>query len=178
MKKTLILLAFATATFCYAGIFSSGDSAQVGVAVVDLGKIMENSSASKSAQEKLASEFDARRAEIVEQANAFKQEYDDFTRDKALWTEEEATAKQDLLAKKSAELTAVQMSFEQEFYEAQNTVFQGLLEQVKATVNSIAKEKGYTLVLPTNQVLHFEASNDITDLVLPALSLTSDPAGQ
>ena len=63
----------------------------------------------------------------------------------------------------------MQIAFEQEFYEAQNASFQTIFEKVKEVVNQVAQEKGYDLVLPSNQVLHFQASSDITDLVAALL---------
>ncbi|MBF13810.1 MAG: hypothetical protein CMF46_05560 [Legionellales bacterium] len=170
VKKIVMLLVLTSLSLSYAGLFSGSEDAKFGIAVVDLGRIMETSTVSKEAHETLAAEFDPRRAEIVETSNAFKQEYEDFNRDKSLMTDEEVQAKQELLASKSADLTATQMSFEQEFYDAQNTLFQKLLDQVKQSVNRIAKSEGYSLVLPANQVVHYEKTHDITDKVLPTLT--------
>ena len=100
---------------------------------------------------------------------AFKEEFDVFTRDKALWKPEQIKEKEDALGKKQAELQAAQMEIQQEFYAAQNEAFQKIFEQVKTVVDTVSKEKGYSLVLSSSQVVSFPSANDITESVAEKL---------
>ena len=171
MKKILCYLFVFIASFAFGGLFSSSDSAtgSTTIAVVDLAKIVESSEFSKTAQQELSDTFDARRESLMAEANEFKVAFEDFNRDKAVMDPAEAEKIQETLTKRSAELSSMQIAFEQEFYEAQNASFQTIFEKVKEVVNQVAQEKGYDLVLPSNQVLHFQASSDITDLVAALL---------
>ncbi|PJD95874.1 MAG: hypothetical protein CK426_06960 [Legionella sp.] len=143
------------------------DSAKMGV--VDLQKIMQTSSQMKEIQQKLESQFKARREKLIAAEGKLKGDMERFKRDSAIMS---ATQKKDLEKK----IIAAQQQFErdgqqyqQELSAAHNEAMEGLYTKVRAAIATVAQNDKYDIIIQKDAAPFSVATLDVTDKVIKAI---------
>lgn len=143
------------------------DSAKMGV--VDLQKIMQTSSQMKEIQQKLESQFKARREKLIAAEGKLKGDMERFKRDSAIMS---ATQKKDLEKK----IIAAQQQFErdgqqyqQELSAAHNEAMEGLYTKVRAAIATVAQNDKYDIIVQKDAAPFSVATLDVTDKVIKAI---------
>lgn len=158
---------------CAAAVLAAGEArAADTVAVINYQQILHDSSAGKSVKEQL----DAKQRSF--QAEMSKKE-DDLNKKQEKLAQERAVLSPDAFEKKAkefrAEANAAQHDVKAKSGELENALFTAtndIQKTVLDIVSKIAKQRGYTLVLPTSQLLYADSKLDITNDVLNQLNAT------
>ena len=149
-------------------------AADPSIAVVNVQKVMGESSAVKGVREQLESKYKSFQADINKKKEPLQKEGQELVKKKSVLAKDAYGEKAKELDKK---MTEVQQEAEQKKAMLNNASARSSEEIQKAVsgiVNDIAKEKGYVLVVstetPTSQVLYADSKIDISSEVVKRLN--------
>ena len=142
---------------------------QTKIAVVDMQKAVQATAAGKKAKTELEAEFNKKKKELEKKEADLKKMGEDLERKKAVLSE-------DAFMKKQAEFQEEMMKYRDvvgksqlEIQKKERDLTAPILEKMKKTIEVIAKDKGFDLVVENTQMILFSAkSSDITDDVVKA----------
>lgn len=164
--RHLILSAVVVSAVAVAAPSYSADS----IAFVNVQEIMRDSTAAKSAKEQIDAKTKTFQAEMNKKEESLRSEEQDLTKQKSVlapdafdkkvkdFRAEASKAQKDAQAKRYQLDDATQTSL----HEIEKTVFE--------IVKKIATDRGYTVVLPTSELLYADTKLDITQEVLGKLN--------
>ena len=135
-----------------------------GMAYVDFQRAVNETNSGKSAQAQLEQAYSAKRGEIERQRVALQQAFETYEKRKQILNDDaRLAAEQDLLAKQQ-KLEADVVRYEQEMQQQYMQVVQQLDTKMRAMAGTIAKERGYDMVLDKAAVVYAGAGSvDMTD---------------
>ena len=156
MKKMFIGLGL-----LLAASFAHGADAKI--AFVDMQKAIQSTAAGKKAKTELEGEFNKKKKELEKKEADLKKMGEDLERKKSVLSEE-------VLGKKQAEFQEEMMKYRDvvgksqvEIQKKERDLTAPILEKMKKTIEKVAKEKGYTVVLENSaMVLYASADSDMT----------------
>lgn len=167
MKKNLII-------FLAIGIlslFNSRGFAQVKIGLVSPNDIFVLMPDVKAAETKLAEFQKAKETEYNNIANTFNDAFDKFVKDSmTLAPAVKETRRKELqdmvlsMSKKKQDLT-------QSIDEQQELLQKPIREKLMKAITDVAKENGYTYIMPKEQMLIYPDASDISDLVKKKLGI-------
>lgn len=168
-KLTIIAAVLAMPILATPAIAAAEPTAAV-VAVIDLGKVMNKSTAVKSANDQLQAQRDKYQQQISAEEAKLKQGEEDLAKQKTILTKEALAEKQkkfiDEVNKVRKEVQQRKSKLDKANHEA--------LSQVQSTVRQIveelATEKGFNLAVPTEQLIFAHKDLDISEEVLTRLN--------
>lgn len=163
MKKLAFLLTLALASF--AGPAAAQD---VNVVFVNSARIVEEAPQAKAAQEKIEKEFSSRKDEIIAAQKELKSAQEKLERDGAVMSEAERRKLERDVVTQQRELKRSQEAFREDLNLRRNEEFSKLQREAAKAISSIAKEKGYDLVLEAG-VVYASDRADITEAVIERL---------
>jgi outer membrane protein len=164
MKTTL--LALTLATFIFAAEQTTNGLGNI--AFVDLQKALESVDAGKKAKSSLDKEMAAKKTEIEKQEQALRKEAEEFEKKAAILNDAAKAQKQQEFQKKVMEFQKKYQEAQGDLQKRQQELTKPLLDQLRAIIEGMGKEKKYSLVLEKSQgaVLYAEGGTDITQLVI------------
>lgn len=166
MKKMILMLAL---------VFGSSFAhAEFKMAYLDIQKAIQSSNAGKKAKENLQGEADKKNKELEKKKNDIEKMREDFEKKASVMSE-------DARKRKEAELQEEMMKWNQSASKAQTDLqkkegelLTPIVEKMKKVVEKVAKEKGYSMVIQSNQnaqiVLYAATDLDITEAVIKAFN--------
>ncbi len=160
MKKLILAIAFLGTSMAHA---------EFKLAVVNMQKAIQASTAGKKAKAELEGDFEKKKKELQKKEADLKKMGEDLERKKSVLSE-------DVLQKKQMEFQEEMMKFREtvgknqvEIQKKEQDLTSPIIEKMRKIVDRIAKEKGYSVVLENSAaVLYAEASHDLTDEVTKA----------
>lgn len=180
MKKALLttaaiaLLAFAPATFAPAAFADAPAAAPAAganlIAVVNIQQIMKDSTAAQNVREQLEGKQKAFQSDISKKQEALQKEDQELGKQRSVLSK---SAFEEKATKFRAKATEVQKEVQSKKALLDNAFERALNEIQKATVDIIsdlAKEKGFSVAIPTSQTLFADTKLDISTEVLTRLN--------
>lgn len=168
MKLRRILLSLMVAcAFASPALAASGT-----IAVVNIQQVMQDSSAAKSMREQLDAKRKSFQSQVSKKEEELKKENQDLVKEQTVLSPEAFDKKlkefkaKTIAAQKDAHAKGLSLE------EALSASFGEIQKSVYSIVSSIAKDKGYSAVLVSSQLLYSDASLDITQDVLSKLNKT------
>lgn len=164
--KTLYTLLFATAIVLAPAAQAEG----VSIAIVNVQKIMHDAAAAKSASDQLEKKQKSYQDELKKKDDALQKEEQELTKQKNVLSKEAFEEKTRAFRGK---VTDIQKEVQSKKALLDNAYARALADIQKAVTDIIAdmaKEKGFTLAIPTSQLLYAENKLDISDEVLSRLN--------
>jgi outer membrane protein len=164
MKKMIAMLA--ALTMVGTGAFA----AESKVGYVDVQKAIQATGAGKKAKETLDAEYQKRKGNLDKRKADIEKMGQDLEKKKSVLSEE-------VLSKKQMELQEEMMKFQKtvgenqlEIQKKEEELVKPILTKMKAVIEKVAKEKGFTMVLENKgqNVLFASADADLTDEVVKA----------
>lgn len=148
--------------------------AEFKMAYLDIQKAIQSSNAGKKAKENLQGEADKKNKELEKKKNDIEKMREDFEKKASVMSE-------DARKRKEAELQEEMMKWNQSASKAQTDLqkkegelLTPIVEKMKKVVEKVAKEKGYSMVIQSNQnaqiVLYAATDLDITEAVIKAFN--------
>lgn len=169
MNKTATFTFIVSALVLNAG-FAAADEGKIGI--VNMQKCIQTSDAGKKAKSEIESAFNKKKKELTDEENAIKKLQEEFQK-------QASTLSQSAQAEKKAKLQERYMKYQEnvqrsqaEIEKKQQEASAPIIQKIRDQVASIAKKKGFTLVLEKNEniVIFTEDKNDITDEVLKGIN--------
>ncbi len=138
------------------------------VAYVDLQKALQSVDAGKTAKANLEKEVTAKRAELEKLQTSLQKEAEAFEKKSAIMNDTTKAAKQAELQKRFAEFQKNAAESQMELQKKERELTKPLIDELRAIIEGIGKEKGYQLIVEKNEgaVLYAEAGSDLTEQVV------------
>ncbi|HWU44071.1 MAG TPA: OmpH family outer membrane protein [Bdellovibrio sp.] len=139
------------------------------VAVVDMQKAIQSTSAGKKAKADLESDFNKKKKELEKKEADLKKMGEELEKKKSVLSEEALGKKQTEFQEEMLKYREVVGKSQSEIQKKEMELTAPILEKMKKVIAKLAKEKGYSLVLENSQAILFSAAeNDLTDDVIKA----------
>ncbi len=153
-----------------ASLFATPASAADKIATINIQAILQESDAAKSTRDQIDSKRKQYQSELKAIEDKLQKEDQALAEQRSLLSPDALKEKQKEFASKitdaQKELQEKRQRLDAAYGKALNDIQAGVLEIVK----EMAEERGYTLIVPTSQLLYAVPSLDITDEVLAQLN--------
>jgi outer membrane protein len=143
-------------------------AADMKIAVVDYGKLMEESPQAKSVSDALRNEFTPRQRDLQAQQAAVKSKEDRLQKDAATMTQEQRTRADKELRDGARDFARKQTELQDDFNARKNEEMSRLQRILIEEVRTYAKAQGFDLVI-ADGVIYSTPTLDITPAILTAL---------
>lgn len=145
-------------------LVSSTPAFASGIAVVDFQRAVTETDEGKSAQQRLDAMYSSRKTEIEKMQSDLEAELQDFQARAMILSEEaRAEAEQGLMVKQQ-QFQSLYVQYQQEMQQNYYTLLQDLDTKMRALTETIAREKGYDLVVDRAAIVYVGGSTvDMTD---------------
>ncbi len=163
------LTAIALSIFSPVKAMAAGETKDF-IAVVDIQKVLQESSAANDIREQMKAKRDKYQEEITRQEESLRSEEKKLSEQKGVLSAEAFEAKKDAFKEK---LTKVQRDVQVKRSHLDSALNESLSEVQKVVyeiINELAKEEGFKIALPTSVILYVQDPLSITDEVLSRLN--------
>lgn len=165
VKKMGLVLGVAIAAVSMQPVFAAEEGMKV--AVVNVQQVLQQSPRVAALSKKLESDFKARQTKIAGKQKALQDELEQFKKDSGdankKMTQKDRDDVQKKIAADRSELVKEVVAYQQDLGKEQNKVMQSILTDLNGIVSTIAKGKGYNLVLDSQAVVFTsDKANDLT----------------
>lgn len=166
MKKVLGLsLVLSTALAC-SGVVMAADSAvssaATNVCIVEVAKVLHDSSQVKSDVDSLKAQFKKDQDSIESKQNAMQKKMADFKKNDAVMSSADKAKAEKTLADERQSLIKEIGDFQQKLTAAQKVMMDAVFKNLNGIVQSVAKTKGCDVVLDSQFVLYAVPGHDVT----------------
>lgn len=145
-----------------------------GIAVIDFQRAVTETNEGMEAQKKLDSMYSARKGEIEKKQQALEAEFNDFQSRSILLSDEAKAQAEQGLMRKQAEFQQLYMQYEGEMQQTYMTMLQDLDTKMRRVAETVAKEKGYDLVIDRAAVVYMGGGTvDMTDALVQRYNTSS-----
>lgn len=144
--------------------------AEVKIAVLNIQDVLTKSSAGLSAKDKIEKRMQELKASLDKEKEQIVSFQDDMKKKASVWTDDKKQEQLLEFQKKRRELEAKQENANMEMKSLQDRYLAPIMKELEGIVREVAKNKGYSLVLPSNAVLYFDNSVDVTAEVTSSLN--------
>jgi len=169
MKKILLCIFLTTYGFAAEEREPAAESSPgLKLAYVDLQKALQTTDAGKNAKASLEKELNSKKTEIEKKQQQIQQEMEKFEKQAAIMNEAAKAQKQTELQKKIAEFQKNAAETQMELQRREREVTKPLIDELRAIIEALGKEKNFQLILEKNEgaVLYAEAGSDLTEIVI------------
>lgn len=148
---------------------SAAKAADSKVGFVDMQKAIQATSAGKKAKAELETDFNKKKKDVEKKEAELKKMGEELEKKKAVMSE-------DALGKKQAEFQGLMMKYREEVQKSQmdlqkkqNELTAPIVVKMKEVISKIAKDKGYTMVMESNNGILFSTpDSDLTEETIKA----------
>ena len=166
--NTLLRLAAAGVLFAIATGSVAQQEPPTKIGYVSLERIIRESTAAKSAQERIQQEFSRRDKDLQEIAARLKQTSEKLERDAAITAEGERLRRQRELADLDREFQRKQREFREDINQRRNEELATVIERANRVIRQIAEQERYDVIF--QDAVHVSPRIDVTEKVLRALN--------
>jgi len=157
------------AAFCIL-LTASVATAEIKIAVLNIQDVLTKSSAGLSAKDKIEKRMQDLKASLDKEKQAILSFQDEMKKKASVWSEDKKQEQLLEFQKKRRDLEAKQDNANMEMKNLQDRYLAPIMKELENIVREVAKSKGYSLVLPSNAVLYFDNSVDVTADVTKSLN--------
>jgi outer membrane protein len=162
----------AVAVFLMVAVLSSvpAFAADSKVAVINIQKVLVDSEAGKKAKTKVEKRMEELKSSFKKDEEALVALQKEIEKKSSAWSEDKRKEKAREFQKKRLSLGEKQEDANLEMKKMQEQYLTPIMKKLETIVTEVAKDKGYTVVLPRNGVLYFDKADDITAATTKALN--------
>jgi len=166
---------FTLALVCFAASSAIADS-DIKIAVVDLEKALAKSRAGLTAQKGYQKEVEQARSRLDSKKNEFEKLQQDFSKQRDSLSSSALGEKQERLMTLEKDLKRNLQDSQETLRRRNATIVRDLMVKVEKVVQTIGKEKGYTLILEkkSQALMYADNSVDITSQVIQRFDAASE----
>jgi outer membrane protein len=166
VKRSLVLTGLGlAATLALAGVAQ----AEPKIAIVNINRLLDESPQAKAVNETLSAEFGPRQKELQAQQAALKAKEERLQKDGATMSADQKAKAEKELRDGARDFQQKAQDFQEEVNSRQNEEFSKLQHTLLEEAQAYAQSQKFDLVLPSNAVIYFNNTLDVTSAVLGAL---------
>jgi outer membrane protein len=158
----------AVAALCAACVHAVAQEASAKIGYVSLERIIRESTAAKSAQERIQQEFSRRDKELQELSARLKQTSERLERDAPVLAEGERLRRQRELTDLDREFQRKQREFREDVNQRRNEELASVIDRANRVIRQIAEQERYDVII--QDAVHVSPRIDMTEKVLRALN--------
>jgi outer membrane protein len=136
------------------------------IAVIDVQKVVSNSEVGKKVLADIKVIKDKKQNEINQRQNAIQVMQDKFDKEKDVLSPDAQEKRRDEINKAMTDLRRFREDSEQEIQNRLATALKGMEERVLPIIQKMGNEKGYSIIVSRDQLIYYNAKNDVTDEVI------------
>ena len=145
-------------------LVSSTPAMAAGIAVVDFQRAVTETDEGKAAQQRLDAMYASRKTEIEKMQSDLETELKDFQARAMILSEEARAEAEQTLMVKQQQFQALYVQYQQEMQQNYFTLLQDLDTKMRALTETIAREKGFDLVVDRAAIVYVGGGTiDMTD---------------
>lgn len=163
----LMVVVFLAVSMSTAGTVLAAD-AKIGV--INMKKVLANSTSGKNAQKVLEKKMNELRAKFKKDEDALLALQKEIEKKSSAWSDQVKQQKAIEFQKKRRDLGAKQEDANLELKQLREKYLTPILKKLEKVVKAEAKKGGYTIVLPNTAVLYRDTSADMTTVITNALN--------
>ena len=166
--KKVVAIALSTAALLFV---QSGVKAQMKVGYISISEVITAMPEAKKADSSLTQYRDALVASATDRQNTFDADVQKFFQDSGKLTSAQREVKRSQLQKQSQELAGENQRIQEELQKKQQDLSAPIEKKATDAVQVVAKENGYTYVLPKEMVIVGPPGDDLLVLVKKKLNI-------
>jgi len=143
------------------------------VIVVDLQKVLNESSKGKEAVKLLEVEFEKKKKSLDAKEEELKKLEDEITKRSSLWSDKIKQEKEDEFDKKVKDFRRMQTDLKDEFQRKNKNFTDKILMDIIELVKSVGEEEKFSIIMEKQNAIFTSSSIDITDKVIKLYDNTS-----
>jgi outer membrane protein len=161
MKKVIVLLGSL--------LIASAGHTETKIGLVDMQKAIQSTSAGKKAKSELEGEFNKKKKELEGKEAELKKIGEELEKKKSVMSEEALGKKQAEFQEEMLKYRDVVGKSQVEIQKKERDLTAPILDKMKKVIAKLAKEKGYSVIMESNQTVLFATPDgDLTDDVVKA----------
>lgn len=168
MKQMILTLALM--------MVSQAAVAEFKLAYIDIQKAIQTSNAGKKAKESLQVEADKRNKELEKKKSDIEKMREDFEKKASVMSDDARKRKEVELQEEMMKWNQAANKAQTDLQKKEGELLTPIVEKMKKAVEKVAKEKGYAMVIQSNQnaqiVLYSQPELDITEEVIKSFNAT------
>ncbi len=145
-------------------------AAEVNIAVLNIQDVLTKSSAGLAAKDKIEQRMKELKGSLDKEKDQLVAFQEEMKKKSTVWSDDKKQEQLLEFQKKRRELEAKQDNANLEMKNLQDRYLAPIMKELENIVREVAKSKNYSLVLPSNAVLYFDNSVDITADVTKSLN--------
>lgn len=149
--------------------FSIAAQAATSIAVVDSQQLLQASPAFADAQAKIKKAFAPKQTAIENQEKALQDKMTKYKRDEPVMKQSQKEDAQKAIIAMQQKIMAEKQKFEQDLQTEQKKALVPVFASLRETIEKVASQKSYDIVLQKNTIAYAKPSLDITQDVIKAL---------
>lgn len=143
-------------------------AAQVAIGTIRANDVVRESPQFKAAEERMKADFERRAVELQGEVRSFEEDLQKFQQEADLLSPTDRQRREQDLTTRQADLGLKQRQFREDVANRERELFDGMMEKIRETIESVAKAKKLQLVV--QDPVYVEPALDITDDVLQRLT--------
>jgi outer membrane protein len=173
LKKCLVIL-----TAILIASVGSSLAEEIKIGIIDVNKVLNETKEGTDAKNRMKIRYDELQERLSEKQGELKNMRDELEQQKIILGKDKIKEKEDELDKELGEFRKIVAESEKEMRDTESAYTQAILEKIKKTVDTLAKEKGFNLVVDrSGGVVYADEGLDITTEVLEILNKEYESAG-
>ena len=158
--------------FCAVSISTAGmaHAADIKIGVINMKKVLTNSTAGKKAQKVLENKMNQLRAKFKKDEDALRALQKEIQKKSSAWSDQVKQEKMIEYQKKRRDLATKQEDANLALKQLREKYLTPILKKLEQVVKAEAKKGGYTIVLPNTAVLYQDKGADMTARITKALN--------
>lgn len=150
-------------------LIAAAAHAETKIGLVDMQKAIQSTSAGKKAKSELEGDFNKKKKELESKEAELKKMGEELEKKKSVMSEEALGKKQAEFQEEMLKYRDVVGKSQVEIQKKERDLTAPILEKMKKVIAKLAKDKGYSVIMESNQsVLFATPDGDLTDDVIKA----------
>lgn len=162
-KRYLVIFMAVTAVFAAVNCFAA-DVAKIGI--LDPQRVLETSSAGKSAQTQIKGVFSTKEQELKKRGSEIVELEKQLKREAMVMSQEKRDDKSRELKIRKVELDDLRKKYTRELKELEKQVIGRIQQDIMTLTGELGKEEGFLLIINKPVVLYHPTSIDVTDKLI------------
>lgn len=159
------------------GVFVSTYAQKGKVGTINTAELLEAMPQYDSIQKVYEEAYLTKQKEYKQIMEDFTKLQEEYTQNEATWSESYKSLKRSTLEQMSANIQGFESNVQEELGALMQKLQDPLIKKIKAAIEEVAKENGYSQIIDTSQglVLYFDPAYDIMSLVKKKLNIVEKP---
>lgn len=164
-NRTLIAISFLCASVAVPQAMAA-ETPPSRVAVINMQKAIKSVGDGKKAEETLRKEYEDRQKKLQAEGKKVQDAMENFRKQAMVMDEKSRAEKEAELQQQYLKLRELEARQGQEFQKRDEEISQPIVKKLRNVVTQLSKDKGYTLVIDSGNVIYGQDQDDITDEVI------------